>query len=164
MTITYVWRGDARYYATVVDRYYRQVPLPLHLGVQATVCWIAGSAYALISHFDLATECGWLAGSAAFGMAFPYLVKGGILLKYRRRPTFGTETTFRMTDIEVLVDGPGAGRYPWTVYDRAVSFTDGLLLVRKGGIRWLPHAALTVGTPTEAVAIVQSRLPTRVLA
>jgi hypothetical protein len=68
-----------------------------------------------------------------------------------------------MTDTEVVVEGPGAGRYPWSVYDRAVSFTDGLLLVRKGGIRWLPNAALTEGTPAEAVAVVQSHIPTRVL-
>jgi len=122
------------------------------------------SAIVLASNFDLTTQCLWLVGAAAFGLAFPPIVKHGILLKYRRRPTFGTETTFRMTDTEVLVDGPGAGRYPWTVYDRAACFCDGILLLRKGGIRWLPHAALTEGTPTEALAVVQSHLPTRVLA
>jgi hypothetical protein len=47
------------------------------------------------------------------------------------RPTFGAETTFTMTDADVLIGGPGAGRFQWNVYDRAVSFSDGLLLVRK---------------------------------
>jgi hypothetical protein len=59
---------------------------------------------------------------------------------------------------------PGAGRFPWNVYDRAVSFSDGLLLVRKGGIRWLPHEALRGGSPAEALALVQGHLPVRVLA
>jgi hypothetical protein len=68
-----------------------------------------------------------------------------------------------MNATEVQISGHGAGRFPWSVYDRAVSFSDGLLLVRKGGIRWLPHEALKEGSPAEALALVQSRLPVRVL-
>jgi hypothetical protein len=163
MGIAYAWRGDERYYATVVDRYYRQAPLPLHLGIQATIFWVVTSGLALYSDFDLSAKSVWLVASAVFGLAIPHLVKRGVVLKYRLRPTFGTETTFRMTDTEVVVGGPGAGRFPWTVYDRAVSFPDGLLLVRRGGIRWLPHAALREGTPADALAAVQSHLPIRVL-
>ena len=164
MAVGYAWRGDARYYATVVDRYYRQAPLPLHLGVQGTVYGGAAATYALLSNLDLAAKSLWLVAVAACGWAFPHVVKGGIVLKYRLRPTFGAEATFRMTNTEVLVGGPGAGRFTWSVYDRAVSFSDGILLVRKGAIRWLPHAALTEGTPAEAVAVVQAHLPIRAVA
>jgi hypothetical protein len=162
--VAYAWHSDERYYATVVDRYYRQVSIPLHLGVQAASVWAVTSAIAFFPDIDLVARSVWLAASAVFSLVFPYIVKRAILLKYRLRPTFGAETTFTMNDTDVLIDGPGAGRFPWNVYDRAVSFSDGLLLVRKGGIRWLPHEALKEGTSTEAVALVQSHLPIRVLA
>jgi hypothetical protein len=68
-----------------------------------------------------------------------------------------------MGDNEVVITGPGAGRFPWTVYDRAVHFSDGILLIRKGGIRWLPDAALTEGTAGDAIAIVRTHLPVREL-
>lgn len=162
--VTYSWHGDERYYATVVDRYYRQAWLPLRLKVQAFGVWIVASAFILFSDLDLVMRCVWLAVLTAFSLAFPYIVKRGIVMKYRSRSTFGAETTFKMTDTEVLITGPGAGHFSWTIYDRAVSFSDGLLLLRKGGIRWLPHEALREGTPAEAVALVQSHLPLRLLA
>jgi hypothetical protein len=59
---------------------------------------------------------------------------------------------------------PGASRFPLNVYDRAVSFSDGLLIVRKGGIRWLPLEALKEVSPAEALAFVQPHLQVRVLA
>ena len=68
-----------------------------------------------------------------------------------------------MGDNEVVITGAGAGRFPWTVYNRAVHFSDGILLIRKGGIRWLPDAALTEGTAGDAIAIVRSHLPVREL-
>jgi len=37
MAVAYVWRGDGHYYATVVDRYYRQAPPVLRLGAQAAM-------------------------------------------------------------------------------------------------------------------------------
>ncbi|HEX5323710.1 MAG TPA: hypothetical protein VFW40_07985 [Capsulimonadaceae bacterium] len=160
----YVWHGDEQYYTTVIDRYYRQVSFPLRLGAQAAIVWIIGSTFALVSNSDLATRFAWLVTAAVFGLAFPYLVKRGILMKYRSRRTFGAETTFQMTDREVLIAGPGAGRFPWTVYARAVAFSDGVMLIRKGGVRWLPHAALQEGTLEEVLAVVRSHLPTRVLA
>ena len=143
--VAYAWHSDDGYYATVVNRYYRQVSLPLRLGVQAASVRIITSAVAIFSDIDLVTRCVWLAVSAAFSLAFPYLVKRGILLKYRLRTTFGAETTFKMNATGALIGGPGAGRFPWNVCDRAVSFSDGLLLVRKGGIRWLPHEAIKEG-------------------
>jgi hypothetical protein len=162
--VTYAWHSDDRYYVTVVNRYYQQVSLPLHLGVQAASLWIFTSAVALVSDINVVMRCVSLAASTIISLAFPYLVRRGVVLKYRLRPTFGAETIYKMNDTEVLITGVGAGRFPWSVYDRAVSFPDGLLLVRKGGIRWLPHEALKEGTPAEAVALVQSHLPVRALA
>jgi hypothetical protein len=164
MGIQYAWHSDDRYYATVVKNQYRQLPLLLRLHSQAIIFWIVLSGFTLASDFDSQVKWTFIASITAFACVFPSLVERGIIFKYRLRPTFGAATTFKMGDNEVVITGPGAGRFPWSVYDRAVHFSDGILLVRKGGIRWLPNAALIEGTPSEAIAIVRSHLPVRELA
>jgi hypothetical protein len=161
MEIQYAWNSDDRYYATVVKNQYRQMPLLLRLRSQAIVMWIVLSGFTLFLDLESRTKWVFLGFIAAFAYFFPPLVKRGIMLKYRLRPTFGAKTTFRMTDSEVVITGPGAGRFPWTVYDRAVHFSDGILLVRRAGIRWLPDAAVTEGTPADAIAVVRAHLPLR---
>jgi hypothetical protein len=163
MGIQYAWHSDDRYYATVVKNQYRQLPLLLRLRSQAIMIWIVLSGFTLSSDLDFRTKWIFLGFITSFVCVFPSLVKRGIILKYRLRPTFGAETTFKMGDNEVVITGPGAGRFLWNVYDRAVHFSDGILLVRKGGIRWLPDAALMEGTPDDAIAIVRSHLPVREL-
>jgi hypothetical protein len=158
-----VWHSDDRYYTTVVKNQYRQLPLLLRLRSQAIMIWIVLSGIALSWDLDSRAKWVFLAFITVFSCVFSPLVKRLIVLKYRLRPTFGAETTFSMLDNEVVITGPGAGRFLWTIYDRAVHFSDGILLVRKGGIRWLPDAALTVGTPGEAIAIVRTHLPVREL-
>jgi hypothetical protein len=149
--------------ATVVKNQYRQLPFLLRLCSQATILWIVLSGITLSSELEFRAKWVFLALITVFACVFPSLVKRGVILRYRVRPTFGAETTFRMGDNEVVITGPGAGRFLWTVYDRAVHFSDGILLVRKGGIRWLPDAALTEGTPSDAIAIVRTHLPVREL-
>lgn len=161
--VTYTWHGNDRYYSTVVDRYYRQAPAPLKLWVQALGLWVVFGAIAVSTESDITTRFEWLAALTIFCLIFPYVVKRGIVLKYRLRSTFGGETTFKMTPSEVEVVGPGSGHFAWTVYQRAVAFPDGIMLVRRGGIRWLPNDALREGTQEEAIALAQSRLPLRVL-
>jgi hypothetical protein len=163
MVVQYSWRSDEQYYANVVTHQYRQLALVLQLRSQAIIIWIVLSGVVL--SWDLASRTKWvsLAFVTAFACVFSPLMKRLIVLKYRLRPTFGAETTFSMLDNEVVIIGPGAGRFPWTVYDRAVHFSDGILLVRKGGIRWLPDGALMEGTPGEAIAIVRAHLPVREL-
>ena len=161
MTVRYVWRGNATYYSSVVDHYYRQLPILVRLRTQAVLIWIVLTGAASVADFDVPTRFAVLGLISAFGLAYPYLAKRAIVFKYRLRPTFGEETSFELTEKEVVVKGPGAGRFPWTVYDRAIQFTDGILLARRGGIRWLPESALTNGTTGEALAIVQKHLPVR---
>ena len=126
--------------------------------------WIVLSSFTLSSDLDFRTRWVFIGIISAFAFIYAPLVKRGIILKYHLRPTFGAETTSRITDNEVVIRGPGAGQFPWTAYSRAVRYSDGILLVRKGGIRWLPNAALKEGTPGDAIAIVRTRLPVRDLA
>ena len=136
MAIRYAWHGDRRYYLTVVDRYYTQVPLFFQLRSQAIVIWIILTGpVLLIEDLDLQAKAIWLTLTTAFAFAFTRVIRWGITLKYRVRRSFGSETTFTMDANEVVVTGVGAGHFPWTVYRRAVRFSDGILLTRAGAIR-----------------------------
>jgi hypothetical protein len=162
MAIRYQWHGDGRYYSTVVDRYYAQAPLLLRLRSQAIVLWIVITGpLLLIDDLDLKAKAIWLVLATAFAFTFAPLIRWGIILKYRLRPSFGSETTFVMNANEVVVAGVGAGHFPWTVYQRAVRFSDGILLIRPGAIRWLPDTALTEGTVSDTLEIVRQKIPLR---
>lgn len=162
MAIRYAWHGDRRYYLTVVDRYYTQVPLFFQLRSQAIVIWIILTGpVLLIEDLELQAKAIWLTLTTAFAFAFTRVIRWGITLKYRLRRSFGSETTFTMDANEVVVTGVGAGHFPWTVYRRAVRFSDGILLTRAGAIRWLPDIALTEGTASDALEIVRQKMPLR---
>jgi hypothetical protein len=130
MGIQYAWHSDEQYYATVVKNQYRQLPLLLHLRSQAIILWALLIGLTLSMELELQTKWIFFGVITAFVCVFPSIVIRGIILKYRLRPTFGEKTTFRMGDNEVVITGPGAGRFAWTVYDRAVHFSDGILLNR----------------------------------
>jgi|ERR1022692_3278154 hypothetical protein len=112
MAIQYAWHSDNRYYATVVKNQYRQLLLLLHLRSQAIVFWIVISGFTLFSDLDFRTKWVFLGLITGFACVFPFLVKRGIILEYQLRPTFGAETTFKMTDNSVVITGPGAGHFP----------------------------------------------------
>ena len=162
MAIRYEWRGDQQYYSTVVDWYYAQVPWFFRLRSQAVVIWVLLTAPLLrIEDLNLQAKSVVLALATLIAFAFTPLIRWGIILKYRRRHSFGSESTFTLSTNEVVITGVGAGHFPWTVYQRAVRFSDGILLLRAGGIRWLPDAALTDGTASDALNIVRQQLPLR---
>jgi hypothetical protein len=149
----------------VVDRYYGQLPFLLHLPSQFTILWILGIlAFSWITGETLIEFGGWalLIGAVAIP-SFVLLTKFGIRLKYRLRAGFGTETSFSMADNGVTITGTGQGTFAWSVYSRAVRFSDGLLLTRKGAVRWLPDTALESGSVADATELVRSRLPIRLI-
>ena len=167
MTIDYKWRYDARYYAAVVDRYYRQLPFVLHLPSQFTLLWLLGVLlFSWVTGESIKEFAGWalLIGAVAIP-PLVVLTKLGIRLKYRLRARsgFGTETSYSMAETGVTITGTGQGTFAWSVYSRAIRFSDGLLLMRKGAVRWLPDAALESGSVVEATALVRSRLPMRLI-
>lgn len=164
MEIRYKWRADEKFYSTVVDRYYAQVALPFRLRSQAILAWIAlNFPLLLIEDVDLQSKIIWFVAVTVFAIVFEPLIRWAIIFKYRLRPSFGSESTFSMNETGVTLTGAGAGIYPWTVYRRAVRFSDGILLTRPGALRWLPDSALTAGTAGEAEAFIRRKMPLRVL-
>lgn len=164
MAILYSWRYDASYYATVIDRYYQQLPFVLQLPTQFTLLWLIGiGTYFAMTHAALRDFAGWALAIGAIGIpALVVLTKRAILLKYRLRLSFGTEASYSLADAGVSIQAKSVhGTYPWSEYSRAVRFSDGMLLLRNGAMRWLPDSALQRGTVEEALALVRSHLPMR---
>lgn len=96
MKIEYKWRYDVKYYAAVVDRYYRRLPLLLHLPTHFTLLWLLGIIlYAWATGETPKEFAGWAVPIGDIGIpAGVVLTKLGIRLKYRlrRRSGFGSET------------------------------------------------------------------------
>jgi hypothetical protein len=121
--------------------------------------------YSVMAHAALRDFAGWALAIGAIGIpALVVLTKRAILLKYRLRPSFGSEASYSMSDAGVTIQAKSLhGTFPWSEYSRAVRFSDGMLLLRKGAMRWLPDNALQRGTMEEAIALVRSHLPMRFL-
>jgi hypothetical protein len=86
------------------------------------------------------------------------LTKISILYRFKRRADFGAEVIVTVAKDAITSSGRHAqGKWGWQAYPRSVRYPDGILLMRRGVIRWLPDAALQEGTPTDATALVQSK-------
>lgn len=69
-----------------------------------------------------------------------------------------------MSEAGLGASGPHVqGKWDWAAYPSAVRYPDGIMLIRRGVIRWLPDSALLVGTPEEATALARARSALREL-
>jgi len=162
----YQWRYDAPYYRAVIDRYYRQLPFLLHLPTQFTLLWILLSAgcWALLD-VSLADLTRWAFPVGVLAVpGLVWLTKKAIFLKYRSRPSFGTDACYTLTDSGGRIQQvAGDSRFPWSTFTRAVRFSDGILLLRRGVARWLPDESLVSGSVDDVLTLVKAKLPTRVI-
>ena len=166
MVIIYRWRYDATYYRAVIDRYYRQLPFVLHLPTQFILLWLLVVAMSWYLTDIARTELviwALLIGAIAIP-TLVFLTKKAIFLKYRIRPSFDSEACYSLSDSGgTIQQHAGETRFPWSTYVRAVRFPDGILLLRKGAIRWLPDRSLETGSVDEAIALVRSKLLLRII-
>jgi hypothetical protein len=118
----------------------------------------------------VAAPIGFKVGSAVIVFALVFfggatLTKWSVYRRLRHRADFGRETTVTMSAGGLVASGAHAeGNWNWAAYPRAVRFSDGIMLLRRGVIRWLPDSALVVGTPTDATALTRSKSALRELA
>jgi hypothetical protein len=149
MEIVYKFPADAVYYSTTMDRYYRQRPLPLRLPSQYGILSLVGFSLFLVTQDSLSPPVVVAAGITAIAIMLGMLAltKWGILQRFKGRAAFGTEAT--VTVSEGGISGTGLhvqGKWDWAAYPRAVRYSDGILLLRAGAIRWLPDASIQVGS------------------
>ena len=160
LILVYKLRTDAAYYRTIIDRYYGQRPFLLRLPVQCGLVSLAVVGFVLWmrgSYSRTAVEVAAI--SAVLLMAgMVALRKIGILHRFKRRADFGAEAVVTVSEDGIASSGLHAqGRWGWQAYPRSVRYPDGILLLRRGVIRWLPDAALQEGTPAGATALVKSK-------
>lgn len=163
IALTYKFHMDAAYYRTVIDRYYRQRPVLLQLPVQfgflaaVVICIYLWNAASLRAAGGVALLIGVL-----ILIGGVQLTKLGILRRFKKHADFGSEATVILSGDGVAASGPnGQRKWAWSAYPRSVRYTDGILLLRAGVIRWLPDLAMKQGTPDEAIALVASKTSLR---
>lgn len=167
MDITYKFTVDAAYYRTLIDRYYQQRSFPFRLTTQfGLLALIFGGTFLSVMVAPLRFKVGIALAIAALvffgGVA---LTKWSVYRRLRRRADFGTEVTLTMSAAGLAGSGARAeGQWNWAAYPRAVRYSDGIMLLRRGVIRWLPDSAVLVGTPADATALARSKSVLRELA
>lgn len=158
--LVYKIRTDAAYYRTIIARYYGRRPFLVRFPLQYAIASLAAAGYLI-----------WKMGSltqAAVGVAvivglllaaaMVWLTKLGTFYRFKRRADFGAEAVLTVSENGITSSGHHAnGRWAWQAYPRSVRYPDGILLMRRGVIRWLPDAALRDGTPSDATALVKSK-------
>jgi len=166
MEVTYKININESYYRTLTDRYYRQRPFIFRLPVQFGILALVGAAaFGLFIFAPLGTRVVFalvIAASVFFGGVAA--TKWGIYQRFRYRADFGATATVTMSEAGLDASGPHVqGKWDWAAYPSAVRYPDGIMLLRRGVIRWLPDSALLVGTPEEATALARSRSALREL-
>ncbi len=167
MDVSYKFRADSDYYRTMIDRYYQQRPLPYRPTVQfGLIAVIFAGAFigGVVAPLGVKIGIGFSIGALMFfgGVA---LTKWGVYQRMRRRLDFGTEATVTMSEAGIIGRGAQSkGEWNWAAYPSAVRYPDGIMLLRRGVIRWLPDSAIVAGTPTDATALARSKSTLRELA
>ncbi|SRR6266404_1726141 len=166
MEVTYNFSINEIYYRTLIDRYYRQRPFIFRLPIQFGILAVAGAtAFGLLIIAPLATRVVFalvIAASIFFGGVA--VTKWGIFQRFRYRADFGAMASVTMSEAGLSASGPHVqGKWNWAAYPSAVRYPDGIMLLRRGVIRWLPDSALLVGTPEDATALARSRSALREL-
>ena len=168
MTVTYKLLLDKRFYRTAVSRFYKQRPLWRKFSVRFSlllILFIGVLAYAWKTNAEWLTIAGW---GFAFWMILSvsgfFFTKWSMVQRFKRRTDFNTEATVLLSDEGISVRGRRAkSELEWAAYPGAARCSDGILLVRKGVIRWLPDASIQDGTPKDAENLVKSNSNLRYL-
>jgi hypothetical protein len=154
MQVKYTLRVDPSYCRTVIDRYYGQLPFLLRLPVQFGILGLVIAGWCA---WKMNPLTGALVGILVFGIGL-LATKAGLLLRFKSRADFGDEVAVTISDSGVEARGNHVqSEWKWAAYPRSVRFSDGILLLRAGVIRWLPDAAIQEGTAEQATSLVGSK-------
>ena len=166
MTITYKLLLDKAFYRTAVNRYNKQRSILRKLPVQFLFVLLLSFyvwAYAWKTSAEWLVIARWgLLYLVIFSVFWFFFSKWVIIRRFKRRADFNSEVTVSLSDHGISVRGRHAkNELQWAAYPRAVRFADGILLLRKRVIRWLPDSAIQEGTVQDALALVRSKTELR---
>lgn len=166
MALRYKYLFDIAYCRAVVSHFYRQRPFYRRLHYQFAaiallilLAWLSTQAAAeRSSRAPFVALC----VAAAVILGFVLLVRFATVRKLKRSREFGKEVTISLSEEGLDASGSnGHSVVKWSAYPRSVRFSDGILLVRGGAIRWLPDSALFEGSVQDAVNLVGSKTKSR---
>lgn len=158
--VVYKFRTDAAYYTTIIDRYYGQHTflrgLPVRYGIISLA--VVGAFLGFKNLFTRSALGIGLAVVVVLAAGLVALTKLATLYRFKRRADFGAEAIVTLSRDAITSSGRHAqGQWGWQAYPRSVRYPDGILLMRRGVIRWLPDSALQQGTAADATALVRSK-------
>lgn len=164
MTITYRILANAAYYKTLMDRYDLQRVRWQKFSFQYTALGLFIAAVYFLMTPPM-TEKSFVY-SLAIGAFVAYgsllITKLGLFWRLSRRPDFGQEHEVVVSEEGITAIGAHVkGNWSWPAYPDSVRFPDGILLMRRGAIRWLPDAAIANGDARTATALVASKTTLR---
>ena len=149
---------DKAYCQQMIGRYYQQRPFLVRPIGQFVLLALLSL---LLLHYASAGHTSWvLPGVVALCLCVggPVLVKWGVLLRMRAKANFGLPFEVTVADSGISAKGVHtSGTWQWSAYPQAVRFADGLLLLRRGVIRWLPDSGLVQGNPAEVTEMVAAK-------
>jgi hypothetical protein len=158
--LVYKFRADSAYYKTIIDRYYGQRALLLRPAVQYAIVSLAivGAFLAFKGLFTRAAVGIGMVVITLLTASMVALTKMSVFYRFKRRADFGAEVIMTVSKESISSSGRHAeGKWGWQAYPRSVRYPDGILLLRRGVIRWLPDSALQEGTPADATALVKTK-------
>ena len=161
MIQTYRIVCNPQYCRVLLDRFNRQRSIwarPLFQCVLMPLLPFLAWSDAKRTASDLRAAFGWMTLLFIGIAVLVYVLAPSIILKrLNRRDLAGKEIGYSLSVEGVSVVGPSAqGRMDWSVYPHAVRFSDGIMLLRRGVICWLPDIALQSGSPAEATELVSA--------
>ncbi|MDJ0708830.1 MAG: hypothetical protein QNJ14_00500 [Woeseiaceae bacterium] len=167
MKIEYQFVFDETYYRDHLARAASQRPLFLRPILQGPLLfamtvfgWFFLNSLGLES---LAVAFAVLGAVAFLGVVVtPVSLRYGMLRHYKSSPEFGGETRVALTENGMDLSGmKSSGKADWEAITSGVRHADGIMLSQTGTTVWLPDAALTGSTPTEATEFVRSKVVVR---
>lgn len=164
--LVYKFRADAAYYRTIIDRYYAQRALALRLPVQLGLVSFAIVGAGLMYRGLFTRTAVGIGVAAALLLTWSLVAmrKRIVLYRFEHRADFGAEVTMTLSKEAIISSGRrAAGQWGWQAYPRSVRYADGILLRRRGVMRWLPDSALQEGTPADATALVREKTAMKIV-
>jgi hypothetical protein len=168
VSYTYRFTFDEPYIRTMIERYYRQRPVLLRpawqlalLGVVMTI-WLS-----VLPISDNPIPFLLVAGSlyAIFAIGALAALRAMVYQKFRYTSSFGKTTTCVLSEEGLSILAPGRTHVvDWWKLESGVCYPDGILLLRRGVISWLPDAALQGAARPDVVALVGSKIRLRDIA
>ena len=162
--ITYRIRPDEAFYKTTIDRYDQQRPRYLRYATQYLLAGLILATIWVTMTRPLTEQVIFqsLAIAVATAIGGVFVTKLGILWRFKRRFDFGQEFDTVISDEGIKATGAHVqSTWTWPAYPCSVRFRDGILLMKKGAIRWMPDAAIISGDADSATALVSANTAMR---